>query len=49
MRAGLVKRAEDSQWSSMDDYTGSASTAVSANGIPAVDGDLLPADERARI
>jgi putative transposase len=49
VRAGLVKHAEDWQWSSVHDYTGSVSTAVSANRTLAVDRVLLPADERARI
>ena len=49
VRAGLVKRGEDWQGSSVHDYAGSLSTAVSANRILAVDRVLLPADERARI
>jgi putative transposase len=49
VRAGLVKRAEDWAWSSVQDYTGSLSAAVSANRILAVDRILLPADERTHI
>ncbi|MGD0456359.1 MAG: transposase [Terriglobia bacterium] len=49
VRAGLVERAEDWPWSSVHDYTGSLSAAVSANRILAVDRILLPADERTHI
>ena len=49
VRAGLVKRAEDWPWSSVHDYSGSLSAAVSANRILAVDRILLPADERTHI
>ena len=49
VRAGLVKRAEDWPWSSVHDYSGSLSAAVSANRILAVDRILLAADERTHI
>ena len=49
VRAGLVRRAEDWPWSSVQDYTGSLSRAASANRILAVDRILLPADERTHI
>jgi hypothetical protein len=49
VRAGLVKRAEDWPWSSVRDYSGSVSGAVSPNRFLAIDRILLPADERTRI
>jgi hypothetical protein len=49
VRAGLVKRAEDWPWSSVRDYTGSVSRAVSPNRFLAIDRILLPADEGTRI
>jgi putative transposase len=49
VRAGSVKRAEDWPWSSVRDYTGSLSKAVSAHRVLAIDRVLLPADERTRI
>jgi hypothetical protein len=48
VRAGLVKRFEDWQWSSVDDYSGGMNTVVSESRIAAIGRALLPADERAR-
>jgi len=42
-----VKRAQGWEWASVPDYTGGLSTAVSANGILAIDRVLLPADQGA--
>jgi hypothetical protein len=49
VRAGLVKRAEEWQWSSVHDYTRAPSAAFGPNRALASDGILLPADERGRI
>jgi hypothetical protein len=49
VRAGLVKGAEEWQWSSVHDYTGGLSAGVSAHGILAIDRMLLPADEQEQI
>ncbi|MGD0012436.1 MAG: hypothetical protein ABSE93_28335 [Terriglobia bacterium] len=49
VRAGLVKHAEEWQWSSVQDYTGGLSTGVSAHGILASHNVLLPAEQGARI
>jgi REP element-mobilizing transposase RayT len=49
VRAGLAKRAEDWPWSSVRDYAGSVSGAVSPNRVLAIDRISLPADERTRI
>ena len=49
VRAGLVKRAEEWQWSSVHDYTGGLSATFRPNRILASDRVLLPADERGRI
>jgi len=49
VRAGLVGRAEDWQWSSVHDYAGCVNPASpSLSGLP-VDRVLLPADVRTRI
>jgi hypothetical protein len=49
VRAGLVKRAEEWQWSSAHDHTGGPSATLRPNRTPAIDRVLLPADERGRI
>ena len=49
VRAGLLKRAEEWQWSSVQDYTGGLSTGFSAHGILASHNVLLPAEQGARI
>jgi REP element-mobilizing transposase RayT len=49
VRAGLVERAEDWPWSSVRDYTGSLSGAVSAHRVLPIDRILLPTDEGTRI
>ena len=49
LRAGLVKRAEEWQWSSVDDYTGGLSATFRPNRTLASDRVLLPADERGRV
>jgi REP element-mobilizing transposase RayT len=49
VRAGLVKRAEDWPWSSVRDYTGSLSGAVSAHRVLPIDRVLLPTVEGTRI
>jgi putative transposase len=49
VRAGLVKRAEEWQWSSVHDYTGGLSATFRPNRTLAIDRVLLPADERGRI
>jgi hypothetical protein len=49
VRDGLVKRAEEWQWSSMHDYRGGLSATFRPNRTLASDGVLLLADERGRI
>ena len=49
VRAGLVKRAERWQWSSVQDYTGGLSASFRPNRTLASDGVLVPADEGGRI
>jgi hypothetical protein len=49
VRAGFVKRAEEWQWSSVQDYTGGLSATFRPNRTLASDRVLLPADERERI
>ena len=46
MRAGLVKRAEEWQWSSVHDYNGGLSVTFRPNRTLARDCVLLPPDER---
>ena len=48
-RAGLVKRAEDWNWSSMREYSGTVGAPSNAHRILRIDRVVLPADERARI
>ena len=42
VRAGLVKRAVEWQWSSAHDYTGGLSATFRPNRTPAIDHALLP-------
>jgi hypothetical protein len=49
VKAGLARRAEDWQWSSVHDYTGSVQGDVETPSGLTVDRVLLPADERTRI
>jgi hypothetical protein len=49
VRAGLVKRAEEWQWSSVRDYAGGLSATFRPNRTLASDRVLLPADERGQI
>jgi hypothetical protein len=49
VRAGLVKRAEEWQWSSVRDYTAGLSATFRPNRTLAINRVLLPADERGRI
>jgi hypothetical protein len=49
VRPGLLKRAEEWQWSSVHDYTGGLSATFRPNRTVAIDGVLPPADERGRI
>jgi len=46
VRAGLVKRAEEWQWSSVHQYRGGLSATFRPNRTLAIDPVLLPADER---
>jgi hypothetical protein len=45
VRAGLVKRAEEWQWSSVHDCTGGLSASLRPNRTLTIDRLLLPADE----
>jgi hypothetical protein len=49
VRAGLVKRAGEWPWSSVHHYTGGLSATFRPNRTLAIDGVLLPGDERGRI
>lgn len=49
VRASLVKRAEEWQWSSVHDYTGGLRATFRPYRALAVDRGLLPADEQGRI
>ena len=49
VRAGLAKRAEEWPWSGGHDYTRGLSATFRPNRTLAIDGVLLPADERGRI
>ena len=49
VRAGLVKRAEEWQWSRVHDYTEDLRATLRPNRTLAGDPVLLPADERGRI
>jgi hypothetical protein len=49
VRAGLVKCAEEWQWSSVHDYKGVVTATPRPNRTLAIDRVLLPADERRRI
>jgi len=49
VRAGLVKCAEDWQWSSVREYSGTIGTPSSTHPILSIDRVVLPANERARI
>ncbi len=48
VKAGLVSRAEDWPWSSVQDYTGSVSGPATPSVLP-IDRVLLPADGPTRI
>ena len=49
VRAGLLKRAEEWQWSSVQDYTGGLCATFRPNRTLASDRVLLPTDEGGRI
>jgi REP element-mobilizing transposase RayT len=49
VKAGLVSRAEDWPWSSVNDYTGSVERPVATPSGLEIDRVLLPADEHTRI
>ena len=49
VRAGLVKRAEEWQWSSVHDYRAGLSATFRPSCTLATDRALLPADGRGRI
>jgi hypothetical protein len=49
VRAGLVKRAEEWQWSSVHHYTAGLSATFRPNRALGIDRVLLLADERGRI
>ncbi len=49
VKRGLVRRPEESQWSSSRDYTGTVVQAAQSGSALPIDRVLLPADQRARI